>query len=341
VFGLVRKALFQLPAEKAHELALEGLARGHALGVGRRLYPRVKAPVTVMGLEFPNAVGLAAGLDKNGDYIDALGDLGFGFIEVGTVTPRPQPGNPKPRIFRVESAGAIINRLGFNNKGVDHLVSQVSRRTYDGILGINIGKNFDTPNEKAVDDYLACFEKVYAHADYITVNISSPNTRGLRDLQGEEALNRLLRALSNRRRDLADDVGRRVPIAVKVAPDLDSEAITAIAAAVSRHRMDAVIATNTTISRDGVQGLPNAEETGGLSGRPLLEASTKVLASLRAVLPDDIALIGVGGVASGADAARKVDAGADLVQVYTGFVHQGPALIADAARAVAGKTAGA
>lgn len=336
-YPLIRKALFQLPAEKAHDIALKGLARGHALGLGRRLWPRVTAPVEVMGLTFPNPVGLAAGLDKNGDYIDALGDLGFGFIEVGTVTPRPQPGNPKPRIFRVEQAGAIINRLGFNNKGVDHLVAQVRKRRFDGILGINIGKNFDTPNENAVDDYLACFDKVYAHADYITVNISSPNTRGLRDLQGEEALNRLLRALSNRRRDLAGSTGQQVPIALKVAPDLDSEAITAIAAAVSRHRMDAVIATNTTISRDGVQGMPNANETGGLSGRPVLEASTRVLAALREALPDDIALVGVGGVFSAADAACKIDAGADLVQVYTGFIYQGPALIAEAARAAAGK----
>ncbi|KAA9133282.1 quinone-dependent dihydroorotate dehydrogenase [Marinihelvus fidelis] len=334
MFGVIRKALFQLPAEKAHELALEGLAKSHALGAAKRMYPRVDAPLRVMGLEFANGAGLAAGMDKNGDYIDALGDLGFGFIEVGTVTPRPQPGNPKPRIFRLEKAGAMINRLGFNNKGVDHLVGQVTKRTFDGVLGINIGKNFDTPNEKAVDDYLACFNAVYPHADYITVNISSPNTRGLRDLQGEEALNQLLRTLANRRRDLAGDHGRRVPIAVKVAPDLDSEAVTAIAAAVSRHQMDAVIATNTTISRDGVQGLKHAEETGGLSGRPLLESSTAILAALRDALPRDIALIGVGGIASGRDAAMKIRAGADLVQFYTGFVYRGPTLVAEAARGV-------
>lgn len=334
MFELVRSALFRIDAEKAHELALEGLRLGRTVGAGRLLCPRPDAPVTVMGLEFPNPVGLAAGMDKNGDYIDALGELGFGFIEVGTVTPRPQPGNPKPRVFRVESAGALINRLGFNNKGVDHLVARAAKRRFDGVLGINIGKNFDTPNERAVDDYLTCFEKVYPHADYITVNISSPNTRGLRDLQGEEALNRLLRALNNRRRDLADASGRHVPIAVKVAPDLDSEGITAIAAAAARHRMDAVIATNTTIGREGVEGLKHAGEAGGLSGRPLFEKSCASLAAFRDALPPEIALIGVGGIDAGADAVRKRSLGADLVQFYTGFVYRGPALIGEVAEAL-------
>ena len=336
MYGLLRKALFATPPETAHELALEGLRLGYNTGATRLACRRVTAPTTVMGLEFPNPVGLAAGLDKNGDYIDALGALGFGFIEVGTVTPRPQPGNPKPRIFRLESAGAMINRLGFNNKGVDHLVEQVRERRFDGILGINIGKNFDTPNEQAADDYLHCFEKVYAHADYITVNISSPNTKGLRDLQGGDELGSLLAALSDARRRLSDDTGRQVPIAVKVAPDLDTDGIRAIAEAVDRHGMDAVIATNTTIAREAVAGLPHAQEAGGLSGRPVFEKSNKVLRALRSSLPPHVALIGVGGISSGEDARRKRQLGADLVQFYTGFVYQGPTLVRDAALALGG-----
>ena len=334
MFGLVRKALFTTPPEIAHELALESLRLGHALGATRFICDTSSLPVNVMGLEFPNPVGLAAGMDKNGDYIDALGSLGFGFIEIGTVTPRPQPGNPKPRVFRIEQASAMVNRLGFNNKGVDHLVERARRREYPGILGINIGKNFDTPNDRTVDDYLTCFEKVYPHADYITVNISSPNTEGLRDLQSEAALNGLLGALDERRKKLADSCGRCVPIAVKVAPDLDTDAIAVITEVLSRHRMDGVIATNTTIGRAGVEGMQHADEPGGLSGPPLFDGANSVLSQLRRFLPSEIALIGVGGINSGEDATTKIALGADLVQFYTGFVYKGPDLIAHSVDAI-------
>jgi dihydroorotate dehydrogenase len=288
-----------------------------------------------MGLEFPNPVGVAPGLDKNGDYFEALGDLGFGFVEVGTVTPRPQPGNPKPRVFRLPGADAMINRLGFNNKGVDHLVNRVRRHRYKGILGINIGKNFDTPNDRAVDDYLLCLDKVYPHADYVTVNVSSPNTKNLRDLQGEAELDRLLSAVATRRGELADRHGRCVPLAVKVAPDLDDAQITAIARVVAEHRMDAVVATNTTVSRAGVEGMKHADEAGGLSGAPLKPLADRVLAALRAALPREIALIGVGGITRGQDAVDKLDRGADLVQFYTGMVYRGPELLGECLRAIA------
>src|SRR5210317_539747 len=253
-YDLARKVLFATDPETAHELSMESLRMGHRLGATRIFCKARSQPVTCMGLEFPNPVGVAPGLDKNGDYFEALGSLGFGFVEIGTVTPRPQPGNPKPRVFRLTDAQAMINRLGFNNKGVDHLVRQVKSHSFKGVLGINIGKNFDTPNEKAVDDYLHCFEKVYPYADYITVNISSPNTKNLRDLQGEDELDQLLGRLDQRRSELADDHGRRVPLALKVAPDLEDKALPLIAQAVARHHMDAVIATNTTIGRDGVEG---------------------------------------------------------------------------------------
>jgi dihydroorotate dehydrogenase len=341
MYSLIRKALFSTNPEAAHELALESLRLGHAFGATRLLSKSIRQPVEVMGLEFPNPVGLAAGMDKNGDYIDALGGLGFGFIEIGTVTPRPQPGNPKPRVFRITQAEAMINRLGFNNKGVDHLVRQAKRREFKGILGINIGKNFDTPIERAVDDYMVCFEKVYEFADYITVNISSPNTEGLRDLQAETALNELLSALSDRRAQLASEFDRCVPIAVKVAPDLDGADIRSIARVVAAHRIDGVIATNTTIERPGLEGLRHAEETGGLSGAPLREKADQALTRLRTALPPQVSLIGVGGVTRGEHAAHKVSLGADLVQFYTGFVYRGPDLIAECLEAIAALRAAA
>ncbi len=339
-YDLARKALFSIDPETAHELSLEGLRLGHRLGATRLLCRTHIQPVTCMGLEFPNPVGMAPGMDKNGDYFEALGGLGFGFVEIGTVTPRPQPGNPKPRVFRLPDAQAMINRLGFNNKGVDHLVRKVKNHQFKGILGINIGKNFDTPMENAADDYLHCLEKVYPYADYITVNISSPNTKNLRDLQGEDELDALLGSISERRSELADEHGRCVPLAVKVAPDLEDDTLPVIAEVVSRHRMDAVIATNTTITRDGVDGLKHAEETGGLSGAPLKPKADKVLAAFRALLPEEIALIGVGGITRGQDAVDKLELGADLVQFYTGMVYRGPELVNECLQAIADRSAG-
>ena len=335
LYGLVRKALFAVDPETAHELTLDALRLGHFAGVTRLLCREKDQPVRVMGLDFPNPVGVAPGLDKNADCFEALGDLGFGFVEVGTVTPRPQPGNPKPRVFRLTEARGMINRLGFNNKGVDHLVRRVRHHRYKGVLGINIGKNFDTPIEHAADDYLLCLEKVYPYADYVTVNISSPNTQNLRDLQGEDELDRLLGALARRREELADEYDRRVPMALKVAPDLDDGAIPAIADVVARHEMDAVIATNTTIDRDSVAGLKHAEEGGGLSGAPLKEKADRTLSELRRALPEDIAMIGVGGITNGEDAVDKLKLGADLVQFYTGLVYRGPELLAECLRAIA------
>ena len=335
LYDLARKVLFAADPETAHELTLESLRIGHHLGATRLLCPANRQPVRCMGLEFPNPVGVAPGLDKNGDYFEALGDLGFGFVEIGTVTPRPQPGNPKPRVFRLTGAQAMINRLGFNNKGVDHLVRRVRRHRFKGILGINIGKNFDTPMERAVDDYVICLEKVYPHADYVTVNISSPNTENLRELQGAAELDRLLGAMDRRRADLADEHGRHVPLALKVAPDLDEAQIAGIAKMVTRHRMDAVIATNTTISREGVEGMKHADEAGGLSGAPLKPRADRVLAALRAALPSEITLIGVGGITCGQDAVDKLDLGAQLVQFYTGLVYRGPELVSECLQAIA------
>ena len=334
MYSLIRKALFIADPETAHGLALEGLRLSHGVGATSLLCKNKSLPLTVMGLQFPNAVGMAAGMDKNGDYIDALGSLGFGFIEVGTVTPRPQPGNPKPRVFRIEKANALINRLGFNNKGVDHLVRQAQKRKFSGILGINIGKNFDTPNDEAVNDYLICLEKVYPHADYITVNISSPNTSGLRDLQEVGQLDKLLAALNDKRVDLQDEFQKRVPLVVKVAPDLEDDQIPAMADVVVNNNFDGLIATNTTISREQVKGMPFANEQGGLSGAPVRDQANHILAAFRTALPDEVALIGTGGITTGGDASEKIRLGADLVQFYTGFVYKGPDLLQDCLKAI-------
>jgi dihydroorotate dehydrogenase len=340
LYNLARRVLFATDPETAHELTLESLRLGHNLGAARLMCKVSSQPVTCMGLEFPNPVGVAPGLDKNGDYFEALGDLGFGFVEIGTVTPRPQPGNPRPRVFRLTQAQAMINRLGFNNKGVDHLVRRVKNHRFKGVLGINIGKNFDTPIAKAADDYLFCLDRVYPYADYITINISSPNTKNLRDLQGESALDQLLDCISERRSALTSEYGRRVPLAVKVAPDLEDDAIPVVAKVVAQHGMDAVIATNTTLSRDGVQGMKHADEAGGLSGAPLKAKADKVLAAFRSLLADEIALIGVGGITTGQDAVDKMDLGADLVQFYTGMVYRGPVLVSECLQAIANRSTG-
>ncbi len=327
-YQLAKPLLFQLDAEFAHDLTLKGLKWAEKTGV-LGFYPQVPAcvPRQVMGLTFPNAVGLAAGLDKNGAVIDGMAKLGFGFIEVGTVTPRPQPGNPKPRLFRVPQAEGIINRFGFNNLGVDHLVENVKAAKYKGVLGINIGKNFDTPIEKAVDDYLICMQKVYAHASYITVNISSPNTKNLRALQEKEALSGLLSSLKQEQTRLANRHGKYVPVTLKIAPDLTPEQIIEIADLLMRHKIDGVIATNTTLSREAVKGLPHADETGGLSGAPVRNQSTMVIQQLSKQLQGALPIVGVGGILSGADAAEKIAAGASLVQIYSGLIYQGPALV--------------
>jgi dihydroorotate dehydrogenase len=337
IYKLAQKVLFATDPEFAHELSMEGLRLGHKLGATRFLCKERRQPVQCMGLEFPNPVGVAAGLDKNGDYFEALGDLGFGFVEIGTTTPRPQPGNPKPRVFRLTEASAMINRLGFNNKGVDYLVRRVRKHHFKGILGINIGKNFDTPIENAADDYLHCLEKVYPYADYIAVNISSPNTENLRDLQAENELGNLLGKLSQRRDELSNEHDHRVPLAVKIAPDLENSAIAVIADVISRHRMDAVIATNTTIDRKVVKGLKHADETGGLSGAPLKAKADQVLAAFRAALADEIALIGVGGITTGKDAVDKLKLGADLVQFYTGMIYRGPELVSECLQSIASR----
>ncbi len=335
MFGLTRSVLFRLEPERAHDLTLRWLARAYRLGLtGLLSDPPPPSPRRVMGLDFPNPVGLAAGLDKNGDYIDPLGALGFGFVEVGTVTPRPQPGNPRPRLFRVPEARALINRLGFNNLGVDHLVGRASRASYRGVLGINIGKNRDTPIARAADDYLECLRKVYPVADYVTVNVSSPNTEGLRELQGTGPLRELLTELTRERARLAESHGKAVPLAVKIAPDLGPDEIDALAETCNHIRPDAVLATNTTLSRAGVEGLRHAAQAGGLSGAPLLARANEVLSSLRARLDPEIPLIGLGGILTGADAAAKCKAGASLVQVYTGLIYRGPALIGEIGRAI-------
>lgn len=329
-YSLARPLLFQFDAEFVHDFTLKSLKTAERLGA-LKLYPSptVCQPRQVMGITFPNPVGLAAGLDKNAAVIDGFAALGFGFIEVGTVTPRPQPGNPKPRLFRVEEAQGIVNRFGFNNLGVDNLIENVKTSKFKGVLGINIGKNFDTPNENAVDDYLICMQKVYAHASYITVNISSPNTKNLRALQEKEALSRLLATLKQAQIKLADQQGRYVPIALKIAPDLEFEQVNEIADLLMVHKIDGVIATNTTLSRDAVKGMKNANETGGLSGAPVRDKSTLVIQQLSQRLQGAVPIIGVGGILSGADAVEKIAAGASLVQVYSGLIYKGPRLIRD------------
>ncbi len=335
MYSLLNPLLFALEPETAHHATLEALQKAHRLGVLPLLTARIDPdPRTVMGLDFPNPVGLAAGLDKDGAYIDALAALGFGFIEVGTVTPRPQPGNPRPRLFRLPEAQAIINRMGFNNHGVDALVENVKRAKYKGILGINIGKNADTPIDHAANDYLVCLRKVYSHASYVTVNISSPNTKDLRQLQGGAELDGLLGQLKEEQARLAELHDRYVPLAVKIAPDLEGEQIGHIAALLKRYRIDGVIATNTTVSRAGVEHLKHGQEAGGLSGMPVRDKSNTVIRALAAELQGAVPIIGVGGILKGADAAEKMQAGASLVQIYSGLIYRGPALIAECAGAL-------
>jgi dihydroorotate dehydrogenase len=323
-YCLLKPVLFSLDAETAHELTIASMKRLSGLMPPANF---ANQGVEVMGLQFPNRVGLAAGLDKNGEAINGWGRLGFGFVEIGTVTPRPQPGNPKPRLFRIPEKQGIINRMGFNNHGVDALLANVKAANFKGVLGINIGKNADTPIEKAVDDYLIGLDKVYTAASYVTVNISSPNTKNLRQLQGESELDALLGTLKARQTALADQHGRYVPMALKIAPDLDDAQITNIADALRRHRVDAVIATNTTLSREGVEGQPHAEETGGLSGAPVYEKSTAVVRALATKLAGELPIIAAGGITDGAKAKAKLDAGASLVQLYSGLIYRGPDLI--------------
>ncbi|BBB61211.1 dihydroorotate dehydrogenase (quinone) [Undibacterium sp. KW1] len=341
LYSLIRPALFAMDPENAHHLTLPALQRANQLGLGGLLGNKPAEDVrTVMGVRFPNPVGLAAGLDKDGAYIDGLAAIGFGSIEIGTVTPRAQAGNPKPRMFRLPQADAIINRMGFNNGGVDAFVKNVQASRFyqdkQGVLGLNIGKNADTPIERAAEDYLHCLTKVYPYASYVTVNISSPNTKNLRQLQGATELDALLSQLKEAQQKLADEHKRYVPVALKIAPDIDAEQIKTIAEALLRHKIDGVIATNTTITRDAVQGLPHAEETGGLSGKPVFELSNRVIRALKAELGNELPIIGVGGIFSGDDAVAKMQAGAALVQVYSGLIYQGPALVKDCADALRG-----
>lgn len=332
----LRKAMFALDPERSHHLSIDAIGAAERLGLMSLFASQIPDdPVELMGLTLPNPVGLAAGLDKNAQAFNGLGALGFGFVEVGTVTPRPQPGNPQPRLFRLPEAEAIINRMGFNNEGVDYLLERVKRRRYSGVLGINVGKNFDTPVEKAADDYCLCMEKVYAHADYITANVSSPNTKGLRDLQFGDSLSKLLEALKEKQRALASEHDRYVPLAVKIAPDMDGEAIEHVAKALRDHEIDGVIATNTTIDKSSVEHLEFGKEEGGLSGRPLTERSTEVIRQLSSALDGEIPIIGVGGIFDGETAADKIRAGATAVQIYSGFIYRGPAVIREAAAAIA------
>jgi dihydroorotate dehydrogenase len=339
MYALARPFLFALDAETAHGIGLRAIETAYRTGLNPLLADRPEPlPRRVFGIEFPNPVGLAAGLDKDGAHVDALAALGFGFIEVGTTTPRPQAGNPRPRMFRLPSAQAVINRLGFNNSGVDALVRNVECARFKGPLGINIGKNKDTPNEDAADDYLICLRKVYARASYVTVNISSPNTSGLRDLQSGDNLKRLVATLLSEREQLATRHGRRVPILVKIAPDLDAAALDAMAGVLLEERVDGVICTNTTVERSAVAHLPHGGELGGLSGKPLFAKATQVLAGMHARLEDRIPLIGVGGILHGRDAVAKIQAGARLVQFYSGMIYRGPTLIEECVNAIAAIT---
>lgn len=341
-YALARPFLFGLDAETAHELTLNSLARTQGTPLSLAYSSaRVDDPIVLAGLKFANRVGLAAGLDKNAHCIDGLAAMGFGFVEVGTVTPKAQSGNPKPRMFRLPEANGLINRLGFNNDGLDAFIANVQRSRVRQsnsktplILGLNIGKNAGTPIENAVDDYLLCLDGVYPHADYVTVNISSPNTKNLRALQSDEALDALLSAIARRRDKLVKQHGKRVPIFVKIAPDLDQAQVDVIAATLQRHEMDGVVATNTTLARDAVKGIRHAEEAGGLSGSPVLAASNRVISQLRAALGKGFPIIGVGGIMSGTDAVSKIDAGADIVQIYTGLIYKGPELVSQAAKAI-------
>ena len=341
MYGVIRNLLFRFPPEQAHNIALGSLDVAQKLGLLSAFSPKIDAlPVNVMGLDFPNPVGLAAGLDKNADHLDALGALGFGFIEVGTVTPRAQPGNPKPRMFRLPEHQAIINRMGFNNEGLEHLLDRVDHRRYRGILGINVGKNKDTPNDESETDYRKGIAAVYSRADYITVNVSSPNTPGLRDLQFGDSLKGLLEAIKDEQRRCEQETGKYVPIAVKIAPDMDDTGIRFVANALLDTGLDGVIATNTTISRDAVAGHRHADEAGGLSGDPVREASLRVIQGLYAELGERLPIIGVGGITDGESAAEKVRAGAKLVQIYTGFIYKGPALIKEAVESIRRETSG-
>ena len=332
-YALARPLLFALDPETAHNLALR-FSGAAALFAARP----PACPVRVMGLDFPNPVGLAAGLDKHAEHVDALAALGFGFLELGGVTPRPQPGNPRPRLFRIPPAQAIINRYGLNSVGVDQFISNLSRFSRKYVLGVNIGKNKDTPNEAAANDYETCLEKLYPHVDYVTLNVSSPNTAGLRDLQEKDLLSKLLSRIRTRRNALAEKHGRHVAVALKISPDLDDDAIRSVADVARRERVDGIVATNTTVSRESVSGLPCGAEQGGLSGAPLRERSTRVIRILSQELKREIPVIGVGGILSGADAVEKLDAGAALVQLYSGLIYRGPELVNECVSACLAKS---
>ncbi|MFV1873847.1 MAG: quinone-dependent dihydroorotate dehydrogenase [Oleiphilus sp.] len=334
-YSLLRNILFRLPPETSHDLSLDWMSAAHRLKLlSPFVSPIPNSPVKVMGIHFPNQVGLAAGLDKNADHVAALGALGFGFVEVGTITPRPQPGNPKPRLFRLTDQQAIINRMGFNNKGIDHLIERVRKSQFSGPIGINIGKNIDTPVEQANADYLHGLREAYPYATYITVNVSSPNTPGLRSLQFGDSLNSLLDVLKEQQALLASQFGRYVPLVIKIAPDMTDEEIKLVAESLKARELDGVIAGNTTLDRESVQSSVFASEAGGLSGAPLTDKSTHVIKQLREVLGESLPIIGVGGIMNGQHAVDKIEAGASLVQLYTGFIYHGPALIRDCVEAI-------